>query len=54
MEGCDDVGHTLRSSGLFRMKASLVRVFQSVIKTDGDATPGGARGTIMEVASESS
>jgi hypothetical protein len=36
------------------VKASLARVFQSDLKTDGDATTGGARGTIAEVASEAS
>jgi hypothetical protein len=47
-------GHTLRSSGLLRMEASLTRVFQSDLKTDGDATMGGARATITEVTSEAS
>jgi hypothetical protein len=32
----------------------MARVFQSSLKTDGVATMGGARGTIVEVASESS
>jgi hypothetical protein len=32
------VGHTLRSSGLLRLEASWVRVFQSGLKTGGDAT----------------
>jgi hypothetical protein len=41
------VGHTSRSSGLL-----LVRVFQSVLKTGGGTTTGGARGTIAEVVSE--
>jgi hypothetical protein len=49
-----DVGHASRSSGLFHMEASLARVSQSGLKTGGDATGGGARGTIMEVASEAS
>jgi hypothetical protein len=40
--------HTSRFSGL------LARVFQSVLKTGGDTTAGGARGTITEVASEAS
>jgi hypothetical protein len=44
--------HTSRSSGLLRMEASLARVFQSALKTGGDATAGGARGTITEVASK--
>jgi hypothetical protein len=42
----------LRSSGLLDLEASLARVFQSNLKTDGCATTGGARGTIAEVASE--
>jgi hypothetical protein len=46
--------HTSRSSGLFHMKASWTRVFQSGLKTDGGATAGGARNTITEVVSESS
>jgi hypothetical protein len=45
-------GHTLRSSGLLRVEASLARVSQSGLKTGGGATTGGARGTIVEVASE--
>jgi hypothetical protein len=48
------VGHALRSSGLFGMEASLARVFQSRLKTGGGTMMGGARGTITEVASESS
>jgi hypothetical protein len=48
------VGHTSRSSGLLRVEASLARVFQSVLKTGGDATMGGARGTIVDVASKAS
>jgi hypothetical protein len=51
--GCDSVGHASRSSGLLHVKASLARVSQSALKTDGGATAGGARGTIMEVASRS-
>jgi hypothetical protein len=31
------VGHTSRSSGLFRLEASRVRVFQSALKTGGSA-----------------
>jgi hypothetical protein len=46
--------HTLRSSGLLRVEISFVRVSQSDMKTDEDATMGGARGTIVKVASESS
>jgi hypothetical protein len=48
------VGHVSRSSDLFRVEASLARVSQSGLKTGGGATTGGARGTIMEVASEAS
>jgi hypothetical protein len=48
------VGHSSRSSGLFHMEASLVRVSQSGLKTDEGVTTGGARGTITEVASEAS
>jgi hypothetical protein len=48
------VGHTSRSSGLLRVEASLVMVFQSGLKTDGGATTGGACDTIAKVASEAS
>jgi hypothetical protein len=44
--------HASRSSSLLGVKASLARVSQSVLKTGGCATTGGARGTITEVASE--
>jgi hypothetical protein len=47
-------GHTSRSSSLLGMEASLARVSQSGPKTGGGATTGGARGTIVEVASEAS
>jgi hypothetical protein len=47
-------GHAPRSSGLLHEEASLARVSQSDLKTDGGATAGGARGTIAEVASEAS
>jgi hypothetical protein len=47
-------GHTSRSSSLLSVEASLARVFQSGLKTDGGATTGGARGTIVDVASETS
>jgi hypothetical protein len=47
-------GHASKSSSLLRVEASLDRVFQSGMKTGGDATTGGARGTIVEVASEAS
>jgi hypothetical protein len=48
------VRHASRSSDLLGVKASLARVSQSGLKTGGGATTGGARGTIMEVASEAS
>jgi hypothetical protein len=48
------VGHASRSSGLLGVEASLTRVSQSGLKTDGGATTGGTRGTITEVASEAS
>jgi hypothetical protein len=48
------VGHTSRYSSLLGVEASLTRVFQSDLKTDGGATTGGARGTIAEVTSEAS
>jgi hypothetical protein len=47
-------GHVSRSSGLLHMEASLARVSQSGLKTGGDVTMGGAHGTIVEVASETS
>jgi hypothetical protein len=47
-------GHASRSSGLLCVEVSLARVSQSGLKTDRGATPGGARGTIAEVASEES
>jgi hypothetical protein len=47
-------GHASRSSSLLSVEASLARVFQSGLKTDGGATTGGARGTIVDVASETS
>jgi hypothetical protein len=49
-----DAGHTSRYSGLFRVEASLTRVFKSGLKTGGGAMAGGACATIAEVASESS
>jgi hypothetical protein len=48
------VGHASRSSSLLGMKASLARVSQFGLKTGRGATTGGARDTIMEVASEAS
>jgi hypothetical protein len=47
----DGVGHLSRSSGLLHVKASLARVFQSGLKTDGGVTMSGACDTIAEVAS---
>jgi hypothetical protein len=52
--GGDDVGHVSRSSCLLRMEASQDRVFQSGLKTSGDATAGGAHGTITVVVSSQS
>jgi preprotein translocase subunit YajC len=46
------VGHASRSSGLFHVKATRARVFQSGLKTDRVTTAGGARGTITEVTLE--
>jgi hypothetical protein len=39
---------------LLSVKASLARVSQSVLKTGGGTLTGGARGTIAEVASNTS
>jgi hypothetical protein len=50
----DGVGHTSRSGGLLHLKASHARVSQSVLKTSGGATAGGACGTITKVVSGSS
>jgi hypothetical protein len=47
-------GYMSRSSGLLRVEASLARVSQSGLKTGGNATAGGARGTIVDVALEAS
>jgi hypothetical protein len=44
----------LRSSGLLHVEANLARVSQSGLKTGGGAAAGGARGTIVKVASEKS
>jgi hypothetical protein len=46
------VRHASRSSSLLDVEVSLARVFQSGLKTEGDAATGGAHGTIMKVASE--
>jgi hypothetical protein len=48
------VGHASRSSSLLGVEASLAKVSQSGLKTGGGSTMGGARGTIAEVASETS
>jgi hypothetical protein len=48
------VGYASRSSGLLHVEASLIRVSQSGLKTDRGATMCATRGTIIEVASESS
>jgi hypothetical protein len=45
-------GHASRSSDLFRVEASLDRVFQSGLKTGEGATADGTPGAIAEVASE--
>jgi hypothetical protein len=47
-------GHASRCSGLIRVKANLVRVSQSGMKNDTDATTGGACDTIMKVVSKAS
>jgi hypothetical protein len=48
------VEHASRSSGLLGVEVSLARVFQFGLKTGTGATAGGARGTIAEVALETS
>ena len=48
------MGHASRSSSLLGVEASLARVSQSDLKTGGGVTTVGARGTIMEIASETS
>jgi hypothetical protein len=48
------VRHASRSNGLLRVEASRVIVSQSDLKTGGDVMTSGARGTIVEVVSESS
>jgi hypothetical protein len=48
------VRHTSRYSDLLHVEGSLAKVSQSGLKTDGGATPGGARDTIAEVALEAS
>jgi hypothetical protein len=49
-----DMGHASRSSGLLHVEGSLAKVSQSGLKTGGGTTMGGARGTIMKIASEAS
>jgi hypothetical protein len=41
-----------RSSGFLAIEASLARISQSGLKTDGVATTGGVCGTITKIASE--
>jgi hypothetical protein len=48
------VGHVSRSSSLLCVEASLARVSQPGLKTGGGATMGGARDTIVKVASKAS
>jgi hypothetical protein len=43
-------GHASRSSGLLGVTASLTRVSQSSLKIGGGAMMGGAHGTIIEIA----
>jgi hypothetical protein len=46
------VRHASRSSSLLDVEASMARVSQSGLKTEGGAVTGGAHGTITKVASE--
>jgi hypothetical protein len=48
------VGHASRYSDLLHVEVNLAMVSQSGLKTGRGATIGGARGTIVEVASEAS
>jgi hypothetical protein len=48
------VGHASRSSALLHVKVSMARVSQSGMKTGASATAAGARGNIVEIASEAS
>jgi hypothetical protein len=50
----DGTGHASRSGGLLHLEASRIRISQSGYKTDGCATMGGVRGTIVKVASRES
>jgi hypothetical protein len=45
------VGHVSRSSGLLWREASLTKLSQSGLKTDGGMITGGAHGIIAVVAS---
>jgi hypothetical protein len=45
------VRHASKSSSLFHVEASLARVSQSDLKSDGGAIMSGARGIIVEIAS---
>jgi hypothetical protein len=47
-------GHVSRSNSLLSVKASLARISQSGLKTDGGAMTGGTRGTITKVTSATS
>jgi hypothetical protein len=51
-EDGDDAGHASRSSGLLRVEESRARISQFGLKTGGDATAGGARGTMRWAASD--
>jgi hypothetical protein len=44
------VGPTSRYNSLLHIEATRAMVSQSGLKTDGGATAGGARGTIVNVA----
>jgi hypothetical protein len=44
------VGHASRSSGLLRVKVNRDRVFKSGLTTGEDATTGGVRDIITEIA----
>jgi hypothetical protein len=48
------VGHASRSSGLLHVEANWARVSQFGLKAGKDTTVGGARGTIVQVASSPS
>jgi hypothetical protein len=46
--------HASRFSGLLHVKTSCARVSQSILKTGGSITAGGARGIIAEIVLSSS